>query len=169
MAPKKAAGYKGQDQLDEFIVDRQLAWRLRLTPPVHDQAMVPAQQRARGDDPAAAQYLEQKLGQCREHRAVGPSQPRLGFVRRNTATSWRRNQYPGALRRRRSSQQRQSGSPEVRPVGRISDQDRRLPSEVAAGHRRFPKPGRPIGMALTLLVGSPIHVRRTSRRGVVES
>jgi hypothetical protein len=66
------------DQHREPCVDRWPAAPAGIGPPPPDQTPVPAQQRARGHQPAQPQRSGQQPGQRGDHRTVGPVRPRPG-------------------------------------------------------------------------------------------
>jgi hypothetical protein len=55
-SPTGILGTEPCDELAEFLGEGRASWGRRLSPLFSDQALVPGQQGAWGDDPMAAQY-----------------------------------------------------------------------------------------------------------------
>ena len=97
------------DQCDEFIRDRRPSRWPGLAPLRRGHAAVPAQQRARGHDPAGPQRLRQDPGERGKHGPLGPRQvwPGIGPAQHRDLVP--QHEYLRVPGRGRPRQQREPG------------------------------------------------------------
>ena len=80
VAPRPVFSGQPKDQLDEFLRDRRPPRRSGLAPLGRDEALVPTQHCARGDQPVGAEMFWQQPDQRGEQCAVGPVESRPGIA-----------------------------------------------------------------------------------------
>ena len=89
VSPGVVLGGQPLDEGGDLGADRRPSCPVRVGPLAGDQAAVPPQDGAGGDQPVRSQPCWQEPDQRGEDRAVGPVQPGPRVVRRSTATSCR--------------------------------------------------------------------------------
>ena len=98
VAPAVVLGGEPLDQRGNLSADRRPSRTVRIGPLAGDQAAVPAQVGAGGDQPVRSQPCRQEPDQRGEDRPVGPAGRGRGFARRSTATSCRSTSSSASLK-----------------------------------------------------------------------
>jgi len=123
VSPGRVLPCQAQDQVADLLAGRRSAGLTRVRPLALDEAAVPGEQRARRDQPVAAQPGRQQAGQRGQDRPVGPVEPGLGDLAAQDGDFVAEDQDLGVLRRLAAAEQLQ---PAKDPDdGEVQDSDRR--------------------------------------------